>query len=114
MVIRGRGVTKVHRERCQWAIRPRAAVLLVVVMVVAVGVGVGVEEWGNYRLCQTLVKGGARGRVSRRPLASVVSWTALSVGGHLGKVGKEDLLLLLVLVVVVVMVLVVVVERKGV
>ena len=115
--VRGRGVMEMQRERCQWAIRPRAAVLLVVVLAVVVVVVVVVEGKGKYRFFQALVKGGARGakgRVSRRPLASVVSWTALSVGRHLGKVGKEDLLLLLVLVVVVVMVLVVMVEGKGV
>ena len=119
---------KVQRERCQWAIRPRAAVPLVVVLTaVGVGVrvvGVGVEGSGNHRLCQSLVNEGARrekGRVSRWALDSVQFWTAFSVGGDRGKVGQEGLLLLLVLVGVgvgvvgvVVMVLVVVVEGKGV
>jgi len=130
MVVRERGMMKVQRERCQWAIRPRAAVPLVVLLtVVGVGVGVrvvgvGVKGSGKHRLCQSLVNEGARGekgRVSRWALDSVQFWTAFSVGGDRGKVGQEGLLLLLVLVGVgvgvvgvVVMVLVVVVEGKGV
>jgi hypothetical protein len=43
MVVRERGMMKVQRECCQWAIRPRAAVPLVVVLT-AVGVGVRVAH----------------------------------------------------------------------